>query len=377
MLQMIHFLSKRVLLVFLFALAGCQPSTPTQSQSSDASVPVTLAKVLEVQRDRTIPVVGTLFAKDEATLSAEVEGKLEKTMVEFGDRIQADQELALIDTSTYEAELLRAEANVNRANSVTANAEAQLRRVQALAVEKIAAASDLDQTRAAFEEARAGVKAAEAGRVIAKLNLEKSKVRAPFDAAVSDRIGSAGDYVRIGSPLFRIVNDRVLKFIVQVPERHASQIQKGQPISFTVDAWPNERFTGSVFLISPSVNTATRAFALGALVENKEGRLKANTFARGELSVEKNATVLAVPLEAVLQASGISRVFVVQSGIAKARTVQVGMIAKGLQEILAGLSTNEEVIISGHMRLVDGTRVRNKAASTAPNSPSKTGPTGG
>ena len=163
---------------------------------------------------------------------------------------------------------------------------------------------------------------------MAKLNLEKSHVRAPFDAAVAERIVSAGDYVKIGTPLFRVVNDRVLKFIVQASERYASMVGKDQLITFSVDAWPGERFSGKVFLISPAINTATRSFSLGALVDNAGGRLKANSFARGELVLEKNVPVLLVPIDALLQSSGTTRVFVIESGIARSGPIKSSMATR-------------------------------------------------
>mgnify|MGYP003338526861 FL=1 len=316
--------------------------------------------------DRVIPVVGTLFAKDEATLSAEVEGKVERTRAEFGDRIEEGQELAQIDTSAYDALVRQQEANLAKVTAQAANAASSLHRVQALSKDQVAAASDLDQAQASHDQARAEVKAAEATLAIARLNLEKSRLKAPFDAAVSERIASAGDYVKIGSPLFRVVNDRRLKLVAQAPERYASLVAKEQLLSFTVDAFPGERFSGKVFLVSPSVNTASRAFQFGALVENGDRRLKANTFARGELLLEKGVPTTMVPLEAVLQSSGSSRVFLLDGLAARSRTVQVGRIERGMQEILSGVRPGDKVITSGHYRLVDGARVHVRAETPRP-----------
>src|SRR5439155_16486787 len=132
---------------------------------------------------------------------------------------------------------------------------------------EIASTSDLDQAVAAAEQARSEVSAAEAAEAIARLNLERSHVRAPYDSAVAERIANMGDFVKAGSPLFRVVNDRLLKYIVQAPERYAGDVHKEQLVRFTVDAY-SEPFEGKVYLISPSVNTTTRGFAFGALVEN-------------------------------------------------------------------------------------------------------------
>jgi len=344
--------------LLLAGVSACsQRDDARPKRSSDDSVPVTLAAVGVTNLDRTIPIVGTLFPKDEATLGAEVEGKVERTMVEFGDRLTNGQLIAQIDTTTYEALERQASANVARAKATTANAEQNLKRTRELNKSAIASPSELDQAIAAAEQAFAEVKAAEASEAIARLNLERSRVRSPFEAAVAERIANTGDFMKVGSPLFRIVNDNVLKYIVQAPERYAGDVQKEQVVRFTVDAY-TEPFEGRVYLISPSVNTVTRAFAFGALVDNRERKLKANTFARGELILERNVSTTIVPLDAVINFAGVSKVFVVESGVARARTVQIGRVLGPGQEVLSGLRPGDKVAVTGQTRLFDGAKVR-------------------
>ena len=244
-----------------------------------------------------------------------------------------------------------------KATASAASSARSLKRVQDLQKENISSASELDLAVATAEQARAEVKAAEAADAIAQLNLERSHVRSPFDAAVAERIASAGDYLKIGSPLFRIVNDAVLKFIFQVPERSASFVTKKLPVQFSVDNYPGETFTGSVYLISPSVSTASRAFGVGALVTNTNFRLKANTFARGTLVLERGVPTPMIPLEAVVSFAGVTKVFVVAGDMVHARPVKVGRIQEGRQEILEGLKAGESVVINGQSKLSEGMKV--------------------
>ena len=345
--------------IVALAFVSCSKE-PVKSTSltRDDSVPITVATVKTISLDRTLPIVGTLFAKDEATVSAQVEGQVEKTKVDFGDRVMAGQELALIDTATYEAQAHQAEANLAKAKASAINAEQRLKRVQTLQKEKIAPQSDLDQAIADAAQSQAEIRAAEATEAIAKLNLEHSHVRAPFDGAIAERIASAGDYVKAGSPLFRIVNDAVLKYIVQAPESYAGLVKKEQPVVFTVDAFSTNQFDGKVFLISPQVNTSTRAFAFGALVQNPEKKLRASTFARGELILEKDVPTQVVPLDAILNFAGVTKVFVVENEAVHARAVQTGRVQNGLQEILSGLKPGEMVVLTGQVKLQEGSKVR-------------------
>lgn len=343
-------------------MSGCGPAAPGPAPSASAPkdmppVPVSVAHVESKPMDRTLPVVGTLFARDEATVSAEVEGTVEKTFVEFGDRIREGQELALVDTDSYSALAAQAAARVAQAKAAAVSAEHELARQQQLRGNGIASPADLDLAVANADQTRAAVRAAEAAETVARLNVARSRIRAPFDAAVAERVAGAGDFVRPGSPMFRVVNDRVLKFIVQAPEANAPDIRKGQEIRFGVDAFPGRAFTGSVFLISPQVSAATRMFSLGALVTNVELALKANTFARGEVVLERGMPTVLAPLDAIVTSSGFSRVFVVSNRIARLRDVSVGRIRGDRQEVLKGLSPGETVAVSGLNKLRDGAAI--------------------
>lgn len=323
-----------------------------------AATPVTVAAVTLLPLDRTLPVVGTLFAKDEATIASRVEGQIEKTLADLGDRVTTGQELALIDTTSYEALARQAAANLARAQAVALNAAQNLKRSQELRKDNVASESQLDQATAEAAQAQAEVKAAEAAEAIARLNLDRSRVKSPFAAAVAERLVNAGDYVKIGTPLFRLVNDAELKLVGQVSERYAGRARLGQPVRFTVDAQPGETFEGRVYLVSPAVNTSTRSFVVAAEVSNAAGRLKASTFARGELLIEKNAPTLVVPLEAVVSFAGVTKVFVVENNVARAREVEVGRVREGRQEILSGLKEGETVVVTGQTKLYEGVSVR-------------------
>ena len=114
------------------------------------------------------------------------------------------------------------------------------------------------------------------------------------------------------------------------------------------------------------MNTKTRALTFGILVQNADLKLKANSYARGELILERDAPMLQVPLDAVVNFSGLTKVFVVDSGVARVREVQVGKIINGRQEILAGLKEGETIVLSGHSKLHEGAKVALKPATTDP-----------
>ncbi|MSU21755.1 MAG: efflux RND transporter periplasmic adaptor subunit [Pedosphaera sp.] len=229
----------------------------------------------------------------------------------------------------------------------------------------IASESDYDQSKAQLDQWEAEVKASRGTGTVARLNLSRSRVKAPFDGAIAQRLVGRGDFVRVASPLFDVVNDAVLKFIFPVPERHGSLVQKGLPVLFGVDNYPTESFTGRVYLIGPAVTMSSRAFSVGSLVTNTNFRLKANTFARGKLVLESAVPTPVVPLESVVSFAGVTKVFVVEGNVARSRSVTVGRIRDGLQEVIEGLKSGDTVVVTGQNRLSDGAAVAIQSTSSA------------
>jgi len=348
-----------VILSIQLLSGGCgKPDAAPKKETGPAAIPVSIAEVTSVTVDRTLPVVGTLLPQDEAAVSAQVEGQVEKTMVDFGAQVEAGQLLALIDTASYEAQAAQAAAALAKASANEKNAERNLKRVLELQKDKISSPSELDEATAQAELARAEIKAAQASGAIADLNLRRSRVVAPFAGSISERLATMGDFMKVGLPLYRVVNDTELKFIIQAPERVAGQVKLGQLVRFNVDAFPSETFEGKVHLISPLVSSATRSFNLGALVANPSRKLKASTFARGEVLLEKDVPTPTVPVEAILNFAGVTKVFVIEGEIAHSREVKTGRILSGRQEILSGLIPGEKVAVSGMTRLFENAKIR-------------------
>jgi membrane fusion protein, multidrug efflux system len=347
-----------LLLALPLFLNACSKAPAQTKTPRDSAIPVTVAKVDMAPLDRTLPVVGTLTPRNEAAIAAQVEGQIQKTLIDFGEQVAVSQELALIDTDSYEALARQSAATVAKAKANALNAENNLKRVLELQQSKISSASDLDSATAQAEQARAEVRQTEAAEAIARLNLQRSHVIAPFAGTVSERIVNTGDYVKSGGCLFHLVEDGELKYIVQAPERYAGQVKAGQMIQFSVDAWPGQMFEGLVYLVSPAVSTANRCFSLAARVQNSERKLKANTFARGELILERGVPTPIIPLEAVINFAGVTKVFVIENDSARSREIKTGRIKDGRQEVLEGLKPGETVALSGTTKLFENARVR-------------------
>jgi RND family efflux transporter MFP subunit len=325
-------------------LVSCGPAAnPESSRPQTAPRAVRVARAELRPMERAVLVVGTLAARDEATVAAQVAGQLERIPVDLGDRVTAGQELALIDTAAYEALLRQSAASLARAKASAANATQNLQRMQDLRKDNIASTSDLDQAVAEAARTQADVQAAEAAAAIARLNLERSRVRAPFDGAIAERLVTAGDYVGIGAPIVRLVKIDPLRLRLDVPERESSAVRPEQEVRLTVEGDTNT-YTGRLARVAPAIRQADRMLAVEADVPNP-GALRAGSFARAQIIVNPDESALSIPANALASFAGLEKVVLLHEGRAAEKTVNTGRRGADWIEITSGLNAGDTVVL--------------------------------
>jgi RND family efflux transporter MFP subunit len=183
-------------------------------------------------------------------------------------------------------------------------------------------------------------------------------VRAPFAGSIVERMVSTGDYVTRGMKVARIVRTSPLRVELTIPEQFVSAVGVGQAVSFSVDAYPNRTFTGSIRYVSPALRADQRALTVEAAVPNQSGELKPGMFATAFIQQAQKTQAVLVPETAVRVVSGTSRVFVVSGDRIEERIVTTGQKIDTLVEISHGLKAGERVAIEGVAQLVDGMKVK-------------------
>jgi len=148
-----------------------------------------------------------------------------------------------------------------------------------------------------------------------------------------------------------------LKLRTAVQEKYANLIRQNQVVDFSVEPFPNDKFHGKIAFISPSVDQSTRTFAVEVLVDNPAQKLKPGFFAKGEILVGVDENVLAVPDETVSVLAGVSSVFVIENGIIKQTSIQLGEHEGKFFEVLSGLKGDEILAASNLNELVTGVKV--------------------
>jgi RND family efflux transporter MFP subunit len=142
-----------------------------------------------------------------------------------------------------------------------------------------------------------------------------------------------------------------------VPEQFVAAIAVGAPVSFSVDAYPNRQFAGTIRYVSPMLEENRRALTIEAVVPNASGELKPGLFATARVEEPSKANAVVVPASAVHTAAGTSRVFVVNGDHVEERIVTTGQTVDTMVEIATGLKAGERVATANVAQLSDGTKV--------------------
>jgi RND family efflux transporter MFP subunit len=243
------------------------------------------------------------------------------------------------------------------------------------------AMSDLDHrsAQAAYESAQAQVAAARAQATSAGEAAGYMTIVAPLNGVVSNRTVQEGEPVKVGDELLTVVNGSTLELSGQIAVTDAAYVRVGQPVVFSLDAYPSETFRGRVARIDPIADAGTRQVGVYVELPNPMGRIIGGQYARGSIgrsAAAASTRQVVIPATAVhdADAQGASAyVLVVQGGRIAKRLVTLGgrNNATGAIVVLSGLESGEQVIATSSARLEPGTTVT-IAAETAGAAPAPT-----
>jgi len=342
--------------LFVSLLSGCHGSDDDDPAATAETLERALAPrevrlvTAEVREERpSVQLVGEIRAFDTVTISSEVGGKVDRVLVEVGDRVAAGTPLVEVDRETFRIYLQQAEANLAAANADKALAEKDLERKRDLRSDETIPQSAFDQAQAGHDLATARLAAATAARDLAQRNYERSMIRAPAAGAITQRMVVAGQWADVGAGLLNLAVGDKIKVSARVPEAWAPELSGLEGFTFTVGA-SGPTFTAKLYSVQPVVEHASRSFEIVGTAAN-DGSIKPGMFANVVLEAPTAKQSLWLPAAAVAT-SDLSQVLMVENGAIVYRKVRIGRRADGLIEIADGLSPDEVVIadVSGLSR---------------------------
>lgn len=192
----------------------------------------------------------------------------------------------------------------------------------------------------------------------AQINLEKTKIRAPFSGVITDIKISPEEHLTGGKELFTLVNISKIQVQAKVLESEVGRIGVGREVEIKFSAYLKKAFKGKIKAISPVINPEDRTCKVIIEVANPEEIIKPGMHAEVNIPAEIHKSRLLIPQEAVLVRGGRKLAFVVENGLAKWRYIKIGLENEDFAEVLEGVKEGEAVIVEGHFTLAHDARVK-------------------
>jgi len=350
---------------------------PRRRDAGARVVPVEVAAVERGAIESRRVFAGTLTAHAEFVVAPKVSGRIERLTVDLGDTVTRGQVVAKLDDAEFvqqvaqaRADIAVAEANLAEARAQLGIAERELERVERLRAKGVASDSQLDTARAEqvargahVEVTRAQVTRAEAALEAARIRLGYTEVAAGWSGGsdrrvVAERYVDEGETVAANAPLVRIVELDPVTAVFFVTERDYALLEQGQSTELTTDAFPGERFRGTIRRIAPVFRENTRQAQVEVRVGNADGRLKPGLFVRVEVVLRAVADAVIVPEQALVRREDGTGVFTLGAERASVawRAIEIGIHERGRVQVTGG-DPGAEVVVLGQQLLDDGSAV--------------------
>ena len=317
---------KRGTVLLALALAGCDRAVTPPA----ADLPPVQVQTVTVQPQKVpdiYEVVGTVRPKVGATVSPKVMATIQQIPVKPGDTVKAGDLLAQLDDREMRAAFERAQADYDRSKKLVEQGVA---------------------TAVEFQNAEERYR-------VAKAALSYTRITAPFDGIVADKLCDVGDLAVPGKPLFTVEQPSDYRLEAYVPERYGRAVPIGATVHVIVEAVGGE-CDATVGEVIPASDPVSRSFLIKVDLHRRQP-LKSGLFGRAQIVVGERSGLFA-PKTAVRERGQLAFVFIAQDGRARMRLVKTGKLTGDKLELLAGVEAGEQLITSAQGELTDGRRVQ-------------------
>ncbi len=314
---------------------------------------------------QNIKKTGSLIAPAKVDICAKISGRLaaleleDGTRVEEGTYVKKGQRIALIEDREYKASLAAAKAALQSAEATLVDSGREFDRAKALFADGSATEQERDRAQATYERSVAAVEQAKAQLESAQISLDETVITAPMDGIVSARAVDPGALLGNGARIVTLTEMDYLRFQVYMPTTSYAFLRKGDvPIQLEIDAYPGEIIDAKVTRVFPVADDATRSILVEARLENPEGKYLPGMFAVGTINLNFHDNAVIVPYDCLVRNVGETILYKNDNGTARAVKVKLGLRDDNRQEVLEGITAEDEIVVDGQHRLTDGLPIR-------------------
>ena len=324
---------------------------------ANKAVPVRVVVVAEEKLSETVEALGTAIANESVTLTANVTETVRAVQFEDGDYVAAGDVLVELTRGEEDSQLREAEVALD-------DARRKLARVEDLGRRSLVSTSEVDDARAVLDGAAARL-------ATVRARLGDRLITAPFDGVLGFRNVSVGTLVSPGTTITTLDDISRIKVDFTVPEVVLGAIGTGDTLEARSVAFRDERFAGRVVTIGSRIDPVTRSAQVRAVLPNDDRRLRPGMLLTVDVVVNERLGIR-VPARAILQETVRAFVYIVRDdNTAERREVTLGQRSDDHVEILGGLAVGERVIVSGVVKLRDGSAVAVQAGVTKAATPAR------
>lgn len=300
---------------------------------------------------------GTLEPEWQAQVAAKVDGRIEKVYVREGDHVEQGQVLAILEQTDTDADLVAAQGAYTDAQTNLRKAESDLERYERLY--KGGAISEQMVTDYRFAKINAEAKLSTArGNLQAVQSKSAGTVLvAPASGIVAKRYYQEGYYAKAATPVFAIADISTLKTTIHIPEGQVASVAVGSRADIFVPAYPDKKIEGSITRIAPVADQPAHTFAAEVSVDNHQNLL-AGVYANVSVTGIPKEQMLTIPVHAIVMRDDQQTAYVADAeGVIQRRVLTIGYSDDKIAEVLSGLTEEDALVVGGHNKIREGSKV--------------------
>ncbi|HPS57723.1 MAG TPA: efflux RND transporter periplasmic adaptor subunit [Spirochaetota bacterium] len=212
--------------------------------------------------------------------------------------------------------------------------------------------------RAEVESARARLKQVESSLLSTQLMLNETYIRSPLTGVVAVKGMEVGEMVREDSIIATVMDISRVYVSINLGEKEVRRISKGQKISFTVDAYPERKFTAVIEAVTPLLDSKTRTFEVKGISGNSSAELLPGMFSRAVIDTGKTIKGILVPSAALLRGEdGRTEVYLLRNGIVVRENIVTGNESADQVQVLEGLGEGDKIVVNGLNTIYQGMKL--------------------
>ena len=347
-------------------LASCSSDEKKSAELNDKPIAVTVNKSATNAVGSNATASGKLVAKNSVNVSTRMMGYITAMRAEVGQYVNAGQLLVSINSTDIQAKGGQASAQISQAQANYNLAKKDYERFQNLYKSQSASQKELDDIRARYEMASAGLQAAQQMKNEVNAQYRYTNVTAPISGTITAKFAEQGDMASPGMPLLTIESPSSLQAQVLVSEQNITMISNGMPVDVTLKSM-NRTVSGTVSEISKSATNTGGQYMVKINIHNASDLLPGMFVnvqfpfkTSGKINQDFNETMM-IPTTALVENGQLTGVYVVSSqNTAVLRWIRIGKTLGDQVEVLSGLKSKETYIVSSTGKLYNGAKVQVK-----------------